>query len=235
MYSKSDINKLNAQFADATPEDMLHHFLDIYGDSIALSSSLGLEDQVLTDIILKIKPDARIFTLDTGRLFPETYQLMDKTNLKYNIKIEVFFPDYKQVEMMVNQEGVNLFYESVEKRKKCCHIRKIEPLNRAFKTLQAWICGLRKQQSITRQDLELVAWDEVNNLLKINPLIHWTDEQIVEYIKTNRVPCNKLHDKGFPSIGCEPCTRAVEQGEDIRAGRWWWEAPEHKECGLHKR
>ncbi|MDR2408865.1 MAG: phosphoadenylyl-sulfate reductase [Bacteroidales bacterium] len=235
MYLKSDINKLNAQFADAMPEDILRHFLDIYGNRIALSSSLGLEDQVLTDIILKIDHNARIFTLDTGRLFPETYQLLDKTNLKYNIKIEVFFPDYKQVENMVNQEGVNLFYESIEKRKKCCYVRKIEPLNRAFQTLNAWICGLRKQQSVTRKDLQLVAWDEINNLLKINPLIHWTDEQLVQYIKTNRVPCNKLHDKGFPSIGCEPCTRALKQGEDIRAGRWWWEAPEHKECGLHKR
>jgi phosphoadenosine phosphosulfate reductase len=235
MYSKSDINKLNAQFANSTPKDVLSYFLDIYGDKIALSSSLGLEDQVLTDIILKTRRDARIFTLDTGRLFPETYQLIDKTNLKYNIKIEIFFPDYKQVETMVNGDGMNLFYENIEKRKKCCGIRKIEPLRRAFQTLDAWICGLRSQQSITRKDIALIEWDEMNNIVKINPLIYWTEEQVWEYIKANNVPYNKLHDKGFPSIGCEPCTRAVETGEDIRAGRWWWEAPDHKECGLHKR
>jgi phosphoadenosine phosphosulfate reductase len=235
MYLKSDIENLNAQFADSTPEEVLRYFLDIYKDKIALSSSLGQEDQVLTDIILKINRHARIFTLDTGRLFPETYQLIDKTNMKYNIKLEVFFPDYTQVETMVNQEGMNLFYESIEKRKRCCNVRKIAPLHRAFQTLQAWICGLRNQQSVTRKDLQLIEWDEVNGLLKINPLIHWTDEQVLEYIKANYVPYNKLHDKGFPSIGCEPCTRAIEKGEDIRAGRWWWESPEHKECGLHKR
>jgi phosphoadenosine phosphosulfate reductase len=235
MYSKSEINKLNAQFADSTAEDVLSYFLNTYGDRIALSSSLGLEDQALTDMILKIKHNARIFTLDTGRLFPETCQLIDKTNMNYNIKLEVFFPDYRQVEAMVNQEGMNLFYESVEKRKRCCSVRKIEPLHRAFHTLDAWICGLRNQQSVTRKDLQLIEWDEANGLLKINPLIHWTEEDVYKYIKTNSVPCNKLHDKGFPSIGCEPCTRAIENGEDIRAGRWWWESPEHKECGLHKR
>jgi phosphoadenosine phosphosulfate reductase len=235
MYSKSDINKLNAQFATSTPEAVLDYFLNEYGDKIALSSSLGQEDQVLTDMILKIKHDARIFTLDTGRLFPETYQLIDRTNLKYNIKLEVFFPDYREVETMVNQLGMNLFYEGVEKRKRCCHVRKIEPLQRAFQTLEAWICGLRNEQSITRRDLQLIEWDDVNNLLKINPLIHWTEEQVCAYIKSHSVPYNKLHDKGYPSIGCEPCTRAIEAGEDIRAGRWWWESPEHKECGLHKR
>ncbi len=235
MYSKSDIEKLNLQFADATPQEVLSYFLDYYGNKIALSSSLGLEDQVLTDMVVKIDHHARVFTLDTGRLFPETYQLIDKTNMKYNIKLEVFFPDYKQVESMVNTEGMNLFYESIEKRKQCCNIRKLEPLHRAFQGLDAWICGLRSQQSVTRKDLQLIEWDEMNNILKINPLIHWTEEQVWEYIKTNHVPYNKLHDKDFPSIGCEPCTRAVEPGEDIRAGRWWWESPDHKECGLHKR
>ncbi|MDR1458864.1 MAG: phosphoadenylyl-sulfate reductase [Bacteroidales bacterium] len=235
MYSKSDIKILNIQFADSTPEELLFHFLDIYNDNMALSSSLGPEDQVLTDMILKISKKARIFTLDTGRLFPETYQLIDKTNLKYDIKMEVLFPDYAQVEKMVHQEGINLFYESMEKRKRCCSVRKIEPLRRVFQTLQAWVCGLRTQQSITRNNLKLIEWDSANGLIKINPLIHWTDEQVWNYVKTNGVPYSKLHDKGFPSIGCEPCTRAIEAGEDIRAGRWWWESPEHKECGLHKR
>ena len=235
MYSKSDIEHLNQQFDHAEPQEVLAHFLKQYENRLALSSSLGLEDQVLTDMIVKIDHAARIFTLDTGRLFPETYQLIDNTNLKYTIKIEIFFPGHKQVEKMVNHEGMNLFYESIEKRKKCCHVRKLQPLSRAFLTLDAWICGLRNEQSITRQDVKMIQWDEMNNLLKINPLIHWTEKQLWDYIKENHVPYNKLHDKGFPSIGCEPCTRAVEVGEDIRAGRWWWESPEHKECGLHKR
>jgi len=235
MYSKTDITQLNEQFAKAEPQEVIAHFLNMYGSKIALSSSLGLEDQVLTDMVVKINRNARIFTLDTGRLFPETYQLIDKTNLKYNIKLEVFFPEHSQVEEMVNHDGMNLFYESIEKRKKCCQVRKLQPLNRAFQTLDAWICGLRSQQSITRQEVDMIQWDEMNNIVKINPLIHWSEEQVWDYIKENNVPYNKLHDKGFPSIGCEPCTRAVDSGEDIRAGRWWWESPEHKECGLHKR
>ncbi|MDR0367531.1 MAG: phosphoadenylyl-sulfate reductase [Bacteroidales bacterium] len=235
MYTKTDIEQLNKQFCNATPQEVLTHFLQYYGDKIALSSSLSLEDQILTDMIMKIDRNARIFTLDTGRLFPETYQLIDKTNLKYNIKIEIFFPDYKQVEEMVNREGMNLFYESMEKRKRCCAVRKLQPLNRAFETLNAWICGLRSEQSVTRQNIDLIQWDTMNNMLKINPLIHWDENRLQTYIQENRLPYNKLHDKGFPSIGCEPCTRAVESGEDIRAGRWWWESPEHKECGLHKR
>lgn len=235
MYTKLDIEQLNIQLTNTEPQKVLKHFLNHYGDKIALSSSLSLEDQVLTDMIVKIDRNARIFTLDTGRLFPETYQLIDKTNLKYNIKIEVFFPEHEQVEKMVNHEGMNLFYESFEKRRKCCHVRKLQPLVRAFETLDAWICGLRNEQSITRQNLQMIQWDEINNILKINPLIHWTENQIWDYIKANHVPYNKLHDKGFPSIGCEPCTRAVKPGEDIRAGRWWWESPEHKECGLHKK
>ncbi|MDR1878802.1 MAG: phosphoadenylyl-sulfate reductase [Bacteroidales bacterium] len=235
MYSKSDTERLNIQFADASAEELLSHFLQIYGKKIALSSSLGMEDQVLTAMLVGIEPDARIFTLDTGRLFPETYQLIHKTNSKYNIRIEVFFPDYTQVETMVNQEGINLFYETVEKRKRCCRVRKTEPLKRAFQGLEAWICGLRNQQSPTRKNTRLIEWDEMNNLLKINPLVEWSEEQLKQYIQTKHVPYNKLHDAGFPSIGCEPCTRAVEEGEDIRAGRWWWESPEHKECGLHRR
>jgi phosphoadenosine phosphosulfate reductase len=216
------------------PEKILEYFLDLFGSRIALSSSLSLEDQILTDMIVNINPKVRIFTLDTGRLFPETYNLIDRTNVKYGIKIEIFFPNYTDVQEMVNTDGINLFYESVEKRKKCCHIRKIEPLKRAFAGLDAWICGLRKEQSVTRRDMQMIEWDEENNLLKINPLIDWTEQQVWEYVKTRNVPYNKLHNNGFPSIGCQPCTRAVKPDEDIRAGRWWWEAPAHKECGLHK-
>ncbi|MDR2085006.1 MAG: phosphoadenylyl-sulfate reductase [Bacteroidales bacterium] len=235
MYSKVEIEKWNKELIDADPQVVISFFLEKFDKKIALSSSLSIEDQALTDMIVKIDKSIRIFTLDTGRLFPETYQLIDKTCMKYGINIEIYFPDYKRVEQMVNAEGINLFYESIEKRKKCCEIRKIEPLRRAFAGLDAWICGLRHEQSVTRNDVQLVEWDESNGLVKINPLINWTEEQVWKYIKENSVPYNKLHDKGFPSIGCEPCTRAVEQGEDIRAGRWWWEDPNHKECGLHRK
>lgn len=231
---KALAQELNQKFEGQTPGQILAFFLKEYKGHIALASSLSLEDQVLTDMICRTDPQARIFTLDTGRLFPETYSLIERTNLTYGIKIEVFFPDYRQVEEMVNREGINLFYESIEKRRMCCHVRKLEPLKRAFAGLQAWICGLRHEQSVTRTTTHTVEWDENNAMLKINPLINWTEEQLWAYIRQNAVPYNKLHEQGFPSIGCQPCTRAVKPGEDIRAGRWWWEDPEHKECGLHK-
>lgn len=233
MYTKADIEKWNAQFEGASPETLLQFFLETFGDKIALSSSLSIEDQVLTAMIVNIRKKARIFTLDTGRVFPETYQLIDKTNQTYGINIEVYFPDHTQVENMVKEAGINLFYDSIEKRKRCCNVRKMEPLRRAFGELDAWVCGLRKEQSVTRQNIQRVEWDEANGLVKINPLIDWSEEDTWNYIRKNHIPYNKLHDKGYPSIGCEPCTRAVKEGEDIRAGRWWWESPEHKECGLH--
>lgn len=230
---KSRIEELNERFKKKPAEEVLEYFLSEYRGKIALSSSLGAEDQVLTDMVVKIDPETRIFTLDTGRMFPETYEVLDETNKKYNIKIQIFFPDYKQVEEMVQEKGINLFYESVENRKLCCHIRKIEPLKRAFKGLNVWICGLRKDQSVTRFYTKTIEWDEGNGLIKINPLIDWTQKDVWNYIKEHNVPYNKLHDKGFPSIGCQPCTRAIKPGEDVRAGRWWWEQPENKECGLH--
>ncbi len=233
-----DINQLealNQKFSGKNPLDIIVLFLGEYGNRVALSSSMGAEDQVLTDMAMKVNPDARIFTLDTGRLFPETYDLIDRTNKKYNTKIEVLFPDYKQVETMVRDKGINLFYDSVENRKLCCGIRKIEPLKRVFGTLDAWICGLRAAQAVTRQNIHLVEWDENNGLLKVNPLVNWSERDVWNYIKENNVPYNPLHNKGFPSIGCLPCTRAIESWEDVRAGRWWWEQPDSKECGLHKR
>jgi phosphoadenosine phosphosulfate reductase len=211
----------------------LNGFLKEFGNKIALSNSMGLEDQVLTDMICKIDKSTKIFTLDTGRIFPETYDLIDRTNKRYGIKIQLYFPDADRVERMVNEKGVNLFFDSIENRKECCHIRKIEPLKRAFKGLEVWICGLRRDQSVTRTDVDVLEWDENNGLLKFNPLVDWTEEEMWEYIKQNKVPYNRLHDKGFPSIGCQPCTRAIAKGEDIRAGRWWWEDPDSKECGLH--
>ena len=232
---KQKIEQLNQQFEGKTPEEVLQYFLFEYKGKIALSSSLSIEDQVLTDLIVKTDKSTRIFTLDTGRLFPETYSLIDKTNLTYDIHLEVMFPDYQEVEKMVKEEGINLFYNGIEQRKTCCRVRKLDPLKRAFQGLEGWICGLRKEQSVTRQAVQLIEWDENNGLIKLSPLIHFTEDEVWEYIKKYRVPYNKLHDKGFPSIGCQPCTRAVNPGEDIRAGRWWWENPDQKECGLHKR
>lgn len=233
--STLEVGGLNDQFKNKSPEEVLAFFLNEYKGKIALSSSLSIEDQVLTDLIVKIDKEARIFTLDTGRLFPETYSLIDKTSMRYNIKLEVLFPDYKEVEKMVKADGINLFYAGIDQRKTCCRVRKLEPLKRAFEGLDVWICGLRREQSVTRQGVQLVEWDEANGLIKLNPLINFTEQEVWDYIKKNSVPYNKLHDKGFPSIGCQPCTRAIEPGEDIRAGRWWWENPDQKECGLHKR
>jgi len=233
--SKAKAEELNKILSGKTAEEILGYLAEEFNDRVALSSSLGAEDQVLTDMLVKQKLSTPVFTLDTGRLFPETYDLLDRTCQKYDIKIATYFPDYKSVEEMVNEKGINLFYKSVENRKLCCHIRKIEPLKRAFKGLDAWICGLRRSQSVTRADMQTVEWDEGNNLIKINPLIDWSENEIWEYVDRNNVPVNPLHKKGYPSIGCQPCTRAIFPGEDIRAGRWWWENPDTRECGLHKK
>lgn len=235
MLGKDLAKKLNAELENKTPQEVLTSCTNHFGQSIALSSSLGLEDQVLTDMLVKISPKTTIFTLDTGRLFPETYDLIDRTCSKYKIKIKVYFPNKEDVEEMVNEKGINLFYHSVENRKECCRIRKLVPLKRAFEGLDAWICGLRRDQSVTRKDMQTVEWDEGNGLIKINPLINWSEQDAWDYVNQHSVPVNPLHKKGFPSIGCLPCTRAIEPGEDIRAGRWWWENPETKECGLHKK
>lgn len=230
---QAQIKELQNIVKNKTPEEIIQFFLEKFQEKIAFSSSLGAEDQVITDMISKIDKSTKIFTLDTGRVFPETYDLIDRTIKRYNIPIEIYFPNAEQVEGMVKEKGINLFFESTENRKLCCHIRKIEPLKRAFKNLGVWICGLRRDQSITRTDVQLVEWDEANGLIKLNPIVNWTEKQVWDYIKANRVPYNRLHDKGFPSVGCQPCTRAITEGEDTRAGRWWWENPETKECGLH--
>lgn len=227
------IDQLNAKFEGASAQAILEYFLDTYKGKIAFASSMGAEDQVITEMMVGIDPKSRIFTLDTGRTFPETYELIEKTNARYKINIEIFFPERDQVEKMVNEKGINLFYESIENRKLCCHIRKIVPLRRALHGLDVWISGLRKSQSVTRTDVKMVEWDEANGLIKVNPLRNWTEDQVWDYIKEKNIPYNKLHDAGFPSIGCQPCTRAIKPGEDVRAGRWWWEDPDHKECGLH--
>jgi len=233
--NKEKIARWNEELSEASAQETIRYFLDEFGDTITLSTSMGAEDQVITDMVVQIDPSVRIFTLDTGRLFQETYDLIDQTNEKYGIQIEVIFPDYKQVEKMVKEKGMNLFYHSVENRKRCCGIRKVEPLKRAFKGMDAWICGLRKDQSVSRFFSQKVEWDEQNQLVKINPLIDWTEKDTWNYIHENQVPYNSLHDKGYASIGCLPCTRPIKPGEDFRAGRWRWEDEETKECGLHKR
>jgi phosphoadenosine phosphosulfate reductase len=215
------------------PEELLRYVLKRFGDKIAFASSFGAEDQVLTDMLCKVSSSAKIFTLDTGRLHEATYKLAEATRKKYNIGIKVLFPDYQQVEKVVAKHGFNLFYDSIENRKLCCQVRKTGPLKRELSTLNAWICGLRKEQSPTRCDINTVEWDKAFGLIKVCPLINWSEKDVWEYIRANNVPYNELHDGGFPSIGCEPCTRAICAGEDVRAGRWWWELPEHKECGLH--
>jgi phosphoadenosine phosphosulfate reductase len=214
--------------------DLIKYILENH-KNIAFSTSLGAEDQVITDMIYKVDKKTKVFTLDTGRLHSQTYKVMDETNLKYGVKIEVFFPKYEDVQNLYKVQGVNGHFETIEKRKNCCNIRKIEPLKRALKGVDIWITGLRATQSVTREAMPLIEWDDNFKVIKINPLINWSEEDVWDYIKENRVPYNKLHDMGFPSIGCEPCTRAIKDGEDIRAGRWWWEDPAHKECGLHKK
>jgi phosphoadenosine phosphosulfate reductase len=230
-----EIENYNARLKDASPQEILGFFAKEFKGRIAFATSLGAEDQVITEMIAGIDPDMKIFTLDTGRLFQETYDLLDITCKKYGLAIEVSFPDAVEVEEMVNKHGINLFYESVENRKLCCFIRKTEPLSRALQGTDAWICGLRRDQSVTRQQISIVERDNIQNKIKINPLADWGLEQVWGYIREKKIPYNTLHDKGFPSIGCLPCTRAILPGEDIRAGRWWWESSENRECGLHQK
>jgi len=235
MIDKTTIDGWNERFGKGTAEELLAFFLNEFKGRIALSSSMSVEDQLLTKMVVSIDPEARVFTLDTGRLFPETYDLIDRTAKKYKVNLEVFFPESADVEEMVQTKGMNLFYSSIENRKFCCQVRKLKPLARALSGLDVWITGLRREQSVTRVDMQMVEWDDNNNLLKLNPLINWSEEEVWEQVKKDNIPYNPLHKKGFVSIGCQPCTRAVLPGEDPRAGRWWWENPDTRECGLHKR
>ena len=235
-----NVEKMKATINKKTPEEMLSWAIETFtAEKIALASSMGAEDQVLTDMLCKQKAFGGstkctcIFTLDTGRLPQETYDVIAETNKKYGIRIEMLFPNTEDIQKMETSKGPNLFYESIENRKECCRMRKIVPLQKKLKTLEVWICGLRKDQAVTRASVEKFEWDKDNGIIKLNPLAEWTTAQVWDYLKTNKVPYNKLHDNGYPSIGCAPCTRAVQAGEYIRAGRWWWESPESKECGLH--
>ncbi len=233
--------QLSREFEAQSPEALLGWALKKFGPKIVLASSFGPEDVVLIDMAVKIDPKVRIVTLDTGRLHEETYAVMDAVKFKYGVGIEVFFPDAARVEQLVRAKGFYSFKESVENRKECCGIRKVEPLRRALAGAEAWVTGQRRAQSVTRTEVGKVEIDSSQGaatqggIVKLNPLADWDEARVWAYIRGNKVPYNKLFDAGYRSIGCAPCTRPVKEGEDERAGRWWWESPDHKECGLHNR
>ena len=226
--------EINERLESASPQETLLWAHEKLGNDVALMSSFGLEDMALLDMFWRITPNARVMTLDTQRLPTETYTLFDQATARYGIKIEAFYPDMDDVREMVEERGYNLFYKGVDNRKLCCAVRKVEPLGRALESVDGWITGLRRDQGMERRGIDIVEWDAAHDAYKISPLANWTLDQVREYIAENSVPYNELHDRGFPSLGCAPCTRAVQPGEDIRAGRWWWESdPDAKECGLH--
>ena len=230
----SEIANTEKMESKSAPEILKWGF-EKFGDKMVLASSFGAEDVILIDMMCKINRNlTRVFTLDTGRLNQETYDLIDKIRKKYEIIVDVYFPNASDIEKMVATKGMNLMYDSIENRKLCCNLRKIEPLKRALKQFDCWITGLRREQTVTRNKILKIEVDSLNNnIIKLNPLADWTNDEIWKYIHENEIPYNELHDKGYPSIGCEPCTRAIKKGEDPRAGRWWWENDVHKECGLH--
>ena len=202
---------------------------------VVYSNSLGAEAMVLSDIIWSHVPEIDVFSIDTGRLHEETYELLEKLERRYKRSIRIVYPDARALEELVAQQGVNGFYHSLDARLACCHVRKVEPFKRAIAGYSAWVTGVRREQSATRAQAQPVEWDAENGLQKISPLLDWTEEQIWQYIRARKLPYNSLHDRQFPSIGCSPCTRAIQPGENRRAGRWWWEQPESRECGLHPR
>ena len=214
-------------------EQSLEYLVNAFPREVIFSTSFGWEDQVISHIIFKNNLPIKVFTLETGRLFPETYYVWNRTIEMYGKSIHAYYPDTSAVEKMVSSKGPGSFFESVENRKECCGIRKIEPLKRALVGNSCWITGIRAEQSQNREHMNPVEWDEGNKILKFHPVFDWTLDQVKDYIRDNNIPYNPLHDKGFPSIGCAPCTRAVREGEDFRAGRWWWEDQDKKECGLH--
>ncbi|MEE9163077.1 MAG: phosphoadenylyl-sulfate reductase [Candidatus Neomarinimicrobiota bacterium] len=232
-YTPEQLKAMNEQFAGKAPEEIIRWAAETFGSEIRFASSFGAEDVVVIDMIAKVAPQISTFTLDTGRLNDETYEVMEGVRTRYGIEVLSMFPERAAVEKLEREKGFYSFRESVEDRRECCAVRKVEPLRRALSGLKAWMTGLRRDQAASRGDTGAVEWDEGNGLAKVNPLVDWSNEQVWEYIRTNDVPYNRLHDQGFPSIGCAPCTRAIEPGEDIRAGRWWWELPDSKECGLH--
>ncbi len=227
------LSQIEQQVASLSIGEVLSELSSRFPGQVTFSTSFSFEDQAITHMILSNNLPISIFTLDTGRLFPETYSVWSATNERYNARVKPYYPDHNLIETFVSTKGPNSFYESVENRKSCCYIRKVEPLKRALNEQAVWITGLRAEHSTSRHDMPRVEWDEGNQVVKYHPILHWTTEDVKEYIRKHNVPYNPLHDRGFVSIGCAPCTRAVRPGEDFRAGRWWWEDAEKKECGLH--
>ena len=233
MIHKEDLEKLNNKYKEKSPQELLEFVMTEFGKDLKIASSLGVEDQVITQMATAIEASVKVFVLDTGRLHQETYDVLEMTRQAYHVNYEIYFPESKSVEALLKKKGPNSFYQSVENRKECCGIRKVEPLKRALSDAKAWVTGLRQSQSVTRTELPLIEWDKTHNIVKVNPLALWREKEVWDYIKKHHIPTNALHKKGYPSIGCAPCTRAIKEGEDIRAGRWWWESADQKECGLH--
>ncbi|MFT3700981.1 MAG: phosphoadenylyl-sulfate reductase [Agriterribacter sp.] len=230
---QSEIQRISQLIQSTDIAQNLRNIALQYPGKVVFSTSFSWEDQVIAHIIFKENLDIQVFTLDTGRMFPETYSTWSRTLEKYNNPITAYYPDALALQQFIEQKGPNSFYESVENRKQCCHIRKVEPLQRALKDKQVWITGIRAAHSPNRHDMPILEWDEANKVTKYHPLLDWSTEKVTAFINDNNIPYNPLHDKGFVSIGCAPCTRAIRAGEDFRAGRWWWEDATNKECGLH--
>ncbi len=229
------IESITTLVKDKSPEEALAALAAEFPGQVVFSTSLGYEDQVISHIIFENQLPVKVFTLDTGRLFNETYSVLSSTLSRYNTPVAVMYPQTEAVEQLVTEKGPFSFYESTANRKECCYIRKVEPLKRALKGNKIWVTGIRAAQSENRQDMPSVEWDEANQIVKYHPILHWTLDEVKAYIRQHTIPYNPLHDQGFVSIGCAPCTRAIREGEDVRAGRWWWETNDNKECGLHSK
>jgi len=233
MEPIKQLEAISQQLNGKSIEESLNILTGIFPQQVTFSTSFSWEDQLISHIIFNNKIPVDVFTLDTGRMFPETYATWNSTLEKYKQKITAYYPDAETLQHFIAEKGPNSFYESVENRKQCCHIRKVEPLKRALKGKKVWITGIRAGHSVSRHDMPQLEWDDSNHIIKYHPLLHWTTEEVKKYISEHHVPYNALHDRGFVSIGCAPCTRAIRPGEDFRAGRWWWEDSTAKECGLH--
>jgi len=233
MEKNLKLKELSELLEGRSIEEQLKELASRFENRILFTTSFGIEDQVITHIIFKNNLAIKVATLDTGRLFPQTYDVFSNTIIKYKKKIDTYFPDHDAVEKMVSEKGPFSFFASKENRVECCRLRKVIPLNRALKGIECWISGIRANQSDDRKRMEWLEYDEEKNIIKFYPLFSWSFEDVEKFIKENNVPYNSLHDKGYVSIGCEPCTRAIKPGQDFRAGRWWWESDEPKECGCH--
>ena len=233
-FNSEQVEELNRDFKDRSPQEVLEWAVETLHPRLALASSFQSQGVVLIDMLMQVSREARIFTLDTGRLNQETYDVMDRIRTRYNNRIEVLFPDKDEVQKMVTERGMNLFYKSKENRFLCCEVRKVNPLKKFLTGLDGWVTSIRRDQTENRTNASKFEIDELHGgILKINPLVDWSSKEVWDYINEHQVPYNKLHDLGYPSIGCAPCTRAIKPGEDPRAGRWWWESDSDKECGLH--